>query len=224
MSVCKNVLAITLGTFFLWLLPAAAHGDPIRVTSGFATAYSPSEPSGSSLRNDSGFFISGDGFGSLGFPGGQIGDAATLNGDFYFGFGGPHGARVDGTTYSPFLLGGLDFTTTPFVLSAPDANGTGHFQTAFTMTGRVTGYSDRNRTPASLLFDVAVFGSGSVNGFAVHRPGLGYLPLWASASYSFAPAEVSATPEPASMLLLGTGLVGLIARKRSSSRRFVVPV
>jgi len=37
MSVWKNVLGITAGTFFLWLLPAAAHGDPIRVTSGSAT-------------------------------------------------------------------------------------------------------------------------------------------------------------------------------------------
>jgi len=176
--------------------------------------YSPSEISGATLANDSGFFISGDGFGSLVFAGGQIGHTAALNGDFDFGFGGPHGARIDGTTYSPFLLGRLDFTSTPFVLSAPDANGLGHFQTAFTMTGRVTGYSDRNRTPQSLLFDVGVFGSGSVNGFAVYRPELGYLPVLASAAYSFAPAEVSATPEPASMLLLGTGLAGLVARKR----------
>jgi len=70
--------------------------------------YSPSEISGAGLRNDSGFFISGDGFGSLVFAGGQIGNTAALNGDFDFGFGGPHGARIDGTTYSPFLLGRLD--------------------------------------------------------------------------------------------------------------------
>jgi PEP-CTERM motif len=211
MRVSKGVFAVLGITVFLWLVPCVAQGDPIRVTGGFATVYSPPEPSGASLSNDSGFSVGGDGIGSLFWSGGQVGDTRTLDGSFNYGFSGPFSAKVDGTSYLAFLSGQLDFETTPFTLPAP-VNGIGTFRTPFTMTGRVRGFADREQT--SLLFDVTVFGSGTATGNAAFRGDIGYQPVFASTSYSFAPADVSATPEPASMLLLGTGVAGLIARQR----------
>ena len=214
MRVLRGIFVASVCTIFLGLLPAGAQADPIRFTSGSVTVYSPVEPSGASVGNDAGDFINGDGFGSLAWAGGQPGSTRTLDGTFTFNLSGPFGARIDGTTYSPFLSGTMGFTTTPFVVPAPNATGSGQFQTTFTMLGRVRGYSDRDRTPESLLFDVEVFGSGVVTGSSGFNREIGYLPLSASATYQFAAADVAATPEPASMFLLATGVAGLMVRYR----------
>ena len=79
------------------------------------------------------------------------------------------------------------------------------------MTGRVRGFGAGGGGP--LLFDVELQGSGDATGHAAFSAVSGtYNGLTGSATYNFAAA--SATPEPASMFLLGTGIAGLLLRTR----------
>jgi len=61
------------------------------------------------------------------------------------------------------------------------------------------------------LFDIALDGSGTASGNEAFRGGI-YLPQTAVITYNF--ADTAATPEPASMILLGTGVAGLMVRCR----------
>lgn len=195
-----------------------AHADPIVVTGGSTFLYW--DGSGTSVR------LQGDGLSVVtdAYGGGiQIlpSGVTDLDGTLTFGSIGTAAhlwtVTLEGTQYAAYLGGSLDFDTAPVVI--PPTPGRNEqlvtFTTPFTMTGGLRGTSGPLGT-GSVLFDVLLTGTGtaSAHGFAadtnLYRIG--------GVSYQFAPADVAATPEPATLLLMGTGVAGVLMRRRRQSR------
>jgi hypothetical protein len=75
--------------------------------------------------------------------------------------------------------------------------------------------------PGSVIFSTEIMGSGIAT-LTLRRPGGNPQAGFAidTARYDFSPAEV---PEPATVILLTTGLAGIVVRKCRSSRRSKQP-
>jgi len=195
------VLAAMLG-----LASGTARADPIVISSGTVA--------NDNVANQSSFSFVGQGFSAAGTFVGSVGTQVTpgIN-DFsgsLFLFGGGF-VTIDGSTFTAAdhlaITGVLNDTATPFFVPPPTlAASTWSFTTPFTATGSLA-------TTSGLHVDLIGQGTLSVTGRIIDFNGT---PLYGGpmiAALTFA-APPSPTPEPASLMLFGIGVVGVILRHR----------
>ena len=147
----------------------------------------------------------------------NVGEPVSLSRSFSFTTlaGQPQVEIINGVRYGQvWVSGGADFTAAPF--TAPPVNGATSFRftTPFAMTGQIAGYADQAHT--QLLFSEAVTGSGTATVSGDERASQ---PNYVGQILTFAFEQPAATPEPASLLLLGTAVAGLLVRRRLRAKR-----
>jgi len=139
----------------------------------------------------------------------------------------PHGAVVNGTVFgtpgsSDFLnplglAGSLRFDAASFVLpSSQPFENPNAFGAPFVFTGNVTGFAIADVDARTPLFNVDLVGQGTA--FIDFESGLQDGVFQEPVVRYFFAAPPAATPEPMTLGLLASGLVGLIARARPRRR------
>jgi PEP-CTERM motif-containing protein len=204
----------------LVILPSPGQADPVQITSGFLVA------EGASDLAD--FRFVGTNFEATGStePGAvgpeitcfpcAAGDAISLNTN-YGGTIGDGTATIGGTSYEHVTFGGqLMFRSSP--VTAPPTPGAFIVTQPFTFSGTLVGFLNYNTTNEQKVFTQALTGSGLVTAAFEATPNVG-TPLFTFDSVRYEFASDAAVPEPATMLLIGSGLAAAGVRKRLRKRQ-----
>jgi hypothetical protein len=220
----KKLPALVLLGCALLSAPAEAHADPIEITSGVWVASNPSPNAwrwrsyAYDLRGDGLRMLGGDGDG-LSQPVRLVGCFPCQEGDsFYlahpgslFAFSPIQSLQLNGQTHVGWNQSFLNFSSDPFVI--PPSGGdlitlTGHF----TMTGNIAfdPYIAVNPVDMPPFVVGDTYGSGIVT--------MQFTRIFGSYYMSNVRYEFQQTPEPVTLVLLGSGLVGLAAQRRRRRR------
>lgn len=157
-------------------------------------------------------------------PGTAVDLSSIAGGAFSPGALGLGSATIDGITLNAdqgtsIWFGGTLVFTAPTIITPPLANVPSGdevlFLTApFSLAGRLAGFRSE---AGGLLFDEGVTGQGTVRVATMISPDMGY-------HFSFVRYDFTATPEPATLLLLGLGGGALFARRRTVKVKTMPPL
>jgi PEP-CTERM motif len=139
-------------------------------------------------------------------PGDLVNQSATTGGEVSLG---PGLAVIDGHDYGDVILrGALTFTATPAPFPTPSAD-TVFMRAPFVFDGLIRGFQDGRE-----VFSLGLIGTGTTErSFFLVDDGFHYQ-MESGVSYRFDTDSVSPTPEPASLVLLATGMAALGAARR----------
>ena len=155
----------------------------------------------------------------------QSGTTSNLGGSLFPSFLnnpliGASQVTVNGTTMTAFVVAGITFTTPSFVVPSIPVGTTTTLTLPFLLAGRIQGYESAS-TSSRLLFDLDVTGAGTASSIVSSTPGNPDILRTGGVLYEIESA--AATPEPASMLLFGTGagLIAMRVRRRGRNRKTI---
>ena len=207
---------------FGWIvLPAIAGADPVRITGGFLSIDGLAAPGPFQLIGDD---VNLSGHSQLGVAGPatcfpcEPGSAIDLGTQYLADFGRAAGT-VDGTAYSDVLLVGPVIFSAPSII-APSTPGPFTVVQPFTFDAALRGIADLNLPTERTVFEALLFGHGTVTASFSATPVSSEQPVlffFDSIRYDFSAADP--VPEPATLVLLGSGLAALAARHNRRGRR-----